>query len=60
MTGLKTALIILRNNYREVKMSWEQIVIFVVVLWAIVHTIIDMQVKKKVDDLAMKFEEHKH
>jgi hypothetical protein len=41
-------------------MTWEGIVIIIVVVWAVIHTVIDMGVKKKVDDLAKKFEEHKH
>ena len=41
-------------------MTFEWVVIGIIVLWAIIHTAVDMQVKKKVDDLAKKFEEHKH
>lgn len=40
--------------------SWEQWVVIILAAWAVVHTIIDMQVKKKVDDLAAKFDQHKH
>ncbi len=29
--------------------SWEQWVVAILVLWAVVHTFVDMQVKKKVD-----------
>ena len=41
-------------------MSWEQIVIVIVVLWAVVHTFVDMQVKKKVDQMEKDMKEHKH
>jgi hypothetical protein len=41
-------------------MSWEQIGVIIIAAWAVVHTVIDMGVKKKVDDLAKKFDEHKH
>jgi hypothetical protein len=41
-------------------MSWEGIVLIIIVVWALIHTMVDMQVKKKVEDLAKNFEAHKH
>ena len=41
-------------------MSWEQIVVIIIVLWAVVHTFVDMQVKKKVDQMEKDMKEHKH
>ena len=31
--------------------SWEQWVVVILALWAVVHTFVDMQVKKKVDEM---------
>ena len=37
--------------------SWEQWVVLILVLWAIIHTFVDMQVKKKVDMMEKKMKE---
>jgi len=41
-------------------MEWYEIIIIILVLWALVHTYVDMQVKKKVDKLEEEFQAHKH
>ena len=41
-------------------MEWFEIIIIILVLWALVHTYVDMQVKKKVDKLEEEFQAHKH
>ena len=41
-------------------MEWYEIVVIILVLWALVHTYVDMQVKKKVDKLEEEFQAHKH
>ena len=41
-------------------MEWFEIIIIILVLWALVHTYVDMQVKKKVDKLEEDFQAHKH
>lgn len=41
-------------------MEWYEIIVIILVLWALVHTYVDMQVKKKVDKLEEEFQAHKH
>ena len=41
-------------------MEWYEIVVIILALWALVHTYVDMQVKKKVDKLEEEFKAHKH
>jgi len=41
-------------------MEWYEIIVVILVLWALVHTYVDMQVKKKVDKLEEEFKGHKH
>ena len=41
-------------------MEWYEIALIIVILWAVVHTYVDMQVKKKVDEMAEEFKAHKH
>ena len=31
--------------------SWEQWVVAILLIWAIIHTFVDMQMKKKVDEM---------
>ena len=40
--------------------SWEQWVVAALVVWAIPHSIMDWQMKKKVDEMEKQMEEHKH
>jgi len=40
--------------------SWEQWVVVILALWAVVHTFVDMQVKKKVDMMEKQMMEHKN
>jgi hypothetical protein len=41
-------------------MEWYGWVVIVVVFWAILHTYMDMQIKKKVDELEKELRSHKH
>jgi hypothetical protein len=41
-------------------MEWYEIALIIVILWAVVHTYVDMQVKKKVDEMVEEFKAHKH
>ena len=41
-------------------MEWYEIALIIVILWAVVHTYVDMQVKKKVDEMTEEFKAHKH
>jgi len=40
--------------------SWEQWVVLILVVWAVIHTVVDMQMKKKVDELEKMMKEPKH
>ncbi|MDN4186486.1 MAG: hypothetical protein QY871_05415 [Dehalococcoides mccartyi] len=39
-------------------MEWYEILLIVVVLWAVIHTYMDMQIKKQVEKLQQAFELH--
>ncbi|BAZ97802.1 MAG: hypothetical protein QQM50_00325 [Dehalococcoides mccartyi] len=41
-------------------MEWYEILLIVVVLWAVIHTYMDMQIKKQVEKLQKEFDSHKH
>ena len=40
-------------------MEWYEIVVIILVVWAVLHTYMDMQIKKKVDKLAEEFKAQK-
>lgn len=41
-------------------MEWSGILVIIVLVWAVIHSYVDMQVKKKVDKLEEEFKAHKH
>ena len=41
-------------------MEWSEILVIILVVWAVIHTYMDMQIKKKTDKLDEEFKAHKH
>lgn len=41
-------------------MEWNEILVIVLVVWAVIHTYIDFKVKQKVDQMEKELIGHKH
>jgi hypothetical protein len=41
-------------------MSWSEILVIVVVVWAVIHTFVDYKMSQKVDKLEKELNAHKH
>ncbi len=41
-------------------MEWYEILVIVVVVWAVVHTVVDYKMSQKIDKLEKEISAHKH
>ncbi len=41
-------------------MEWSEILVIVVVVWAVIHTFVDYRMSQKIDKLEKEISTHKH
>jgi len=41
-------------------MEWEGILVIVIIVWAVIHSYVDLRLSKKVEKLEKELQAHKH
>jgi len=41
-------------------MGWEGILVIVIIVWAVIHSYVDLRLSKKVEKLEKELQAHKH